>query len=137
MSPRVNRLAVKSGYRTQAEGIGARFESPFLRILCGIVGAFAVIGNSLVQVIGSGNILYVMSHGAIPLWLGELIIVSAIAFYVYKSGLRAIGWTNVLQGVLMLLSVHNGRFVRALHRNGQLQHRRRVQELCRRYPLST
>ena len=112
MSPRVNRLAVKSGYRTQAEGIGARFEYPFLRILCGIVGAFAVIGNSLVQVIGSGNILYVMSHGAIPLWLGELIIVSAIAFYVYKSGLRAIGWTNVLQGVLMFcLSILVGLFV--------------------------
>ena len=52
MSPRVTRLALKSGYRTQAEGIGARFESPFLRILCGVVGAFAVIGNSLVQVIG-------------------------------------------------------------------------------------
>ena len=53
-----------------------------------------------------------MSHGAIPLWLGELIIVSAIAFYVYKSGLRAIGWTNVLQGVLMFcLSILVGLFV--------------------------
>ena len=83
-----------------------------MRILCGIVGAFAVIGNSLVQVIGSGNILNVMSHGAIPLWLGELIIVSAIAFYVYKSGLRAIGWTNVLQGVMMFcLSILVGLFV--------------------------
>ncbi len=53
-----------------------------------------------------------MSHGTIPLWLGELIIVSAIAFYVYKSGLRAIGWTNVLQGVLMFcLSIMVGLFV--------------------------
>ena len=53
-----------------------------------------------------------MSHGVIPLWLGELIIVTAIATYVYRSGLRAIGWTNVLQGVMMFcLSILIGLFV--------------------------
>ena len=103
ISPRVNRVAGKYGYRTQAEGIGARFESKGLRMLCGIVGALAVLGNSLVQIIGSGHILNVMSNGTIPMWLGELIILCAIAFYVYNSGLRAIGWTNVMQGVLMLI----------------------------------
>lgn len=101
MSPRVTRLAIEHGYGTQAEGIGARFESKGLRILCGIVGAAAVIGNSLVQIIGCGYILNVMSHGVIPMWLGELLILCAITFYVYNSGVRAIGWTNVLQGVMM------------------------------------
>lgn len=53
-----------------------------------------------------------MSHGAILLWLGELIIVTAIAFYVYKSGLRAIGWINLLQGVMMFCrSILVGLFV--------------------------
>lgn len=101
MGPRVNRIAQEHGYRTQAEGIGARFESKFLRVLCGVVGVVAVVGNSLVQIIGCGHILNVMSNGAIPMWAGELIILSAIAFYVYNSGLKAIGWTNVLQGVMM------------------------------------
>lgn len=103
ISPRVTRLALKNGYRTQAEGIGARFESKGLRMLCGIVGAVAVLGNSLVQIIGCGHILNVMSHGVIPMWLGELIILCAVAFYVYNSGLRAIGWTNVMQGIMMLI----------------------------------
>jgi len=112
ISPRVTKLAMKNGYRTQAEGIGARFESTGLRILCGIVGAVAVIGNSLVQIIGCGHILNVLSHGTIPMWLGELVILCAIAFYVYNSGLRAIGWTNVMQGVLMIvLSVTVSLFV--------------------------
>lgn len=101
IGPRVNRLARETGYRTQAEGIGFRFESKGLRILCACVGAFAVVGNSLVQIIGCGHILNVMSHGVVPMWLGELIILCAIAFYVYNSGLRAIGWTNVMQGVVM------------------------------------
>ena len=60
-------------------------------MLCGIVGALAVLGNSLVQIIGSGHILNVMSNGTIPMWLGELIILCAIAFYVYaqrSSGYR-------------------------------------------------
>ena len=119
MSPRVTRLALKSGYRTQLKASAPGSNHRFLRILCGVVGAFAVIGNSLVQVIGSGNILYVMSHGTIPLWLGELIIVSAIAFYVYKSGLRAIGWTKRPPGRTDVLPFHNGRSFRRLYCHGR------------------
>lgn len=101
MSPRVTKLAIEHGYGTQAEAIGARFESQFLRLLCGIVGAAAVCGNCLLQIIGCGNILNTMSHGTIPFWAGEAVILAAISFYVYNSGIRAIGWTNILQGVMM------------------------------------
>lgn len=112
IAPRITSLAINTGYRTQAEAIGKRFESSFLRILCGIVGTVALVGNSMVQIIGSGHILNIMSHGLIPMWLGELVIISAIAFYVFKSGLKAIGWTNVMQGVMMLtLSFVVGSFV--------------------------
>lgn len=101
MSPRVTRLAQEHGLGTQASAIGVRFESSFLRILCGTVGAAAVCGNSIIQIIGCGNILFIMSHGAIPMWAGQGIILLAISFYIYNSGLRAIGWTNVLQGIMM------------------------------------
>lgn len=101
MAPRVTKLATEHGLGTQASAIGIRFESRFLRILCGIVGAIAVCGNSLIQIIGCGNILNVMSHGVIPYWAGQAIILLAISFYIYNSGLRAIGWTNVLQGLMM------------------------------------
>lgn len=101
MGPRVTKLAQEQNIGTQAEAIGVRFESQFLRLLCGIVGAAAVCGNCLIQIIGCGNILNTMSHGVIPLWLGQGLILAAITFYVYNSGLRAIGWTNILQGVMM------------------------------------
>jgi SSS family solute:Na+ symporter len=101
VSPRIAVLAKKENLGTSAEAIGVRFESQGLRILCGVVGAIGTVGLSLVQIIGCGYILNIMSNNVVPLWLGELIIVIAIAIYVFTSGLRAIGWTNVMQGILM------------------------------------
>lgn len=112
ISPRVTALSQKHDLGTLAQSVGVRYESPALRFVCGIVTMIACIGNSIVQIIGCGYILNVMSGNVIPMWLGELVIISAVTFYVYKSGLRAIGWTNVMQGVIMFtLSCLVGVFV--------------------------
>ena len=39
----------------------------------------------------------------IPVEIGELIITVAIFSYIFTSGLKAIGWTNVFQGILMFV----------------------------------
>jgi SSS family solute:Na+ symporter len=102
-NPRVAKLSEKSKMLSQAEGIGVRYESRFLRALAGFVGAFSLIYLAMVQIIGCGYILNVMSGGNIPLKVGEAIITTAIFIYIFKSGLKAIGWTNVFQGILMFV----------------------------------
>lgn len=101
VNPRINMLVKKDKMITQAEAMGVRYESKFLRALSAFVGGLGLIGLSLVQVIGCGYILNIMSGGHIPVWAGQIIIVVAIFSYVYTSGLKAIGWTNVVQGILM------------------------------------
>lgn len=103
VNPRITELGLKEHILTQAEGFGIRYESQFLRALAAIVATIAGIGASLVQAIGVGYILNVMSGGNIPQWLGSLIVLIAIFIYVYASGLRAIGWTNVFQGIVMFV----------------------------------
>ena len=44
-----------------------------------------------------------MSGGHLPTWLAEVIILCAIFAYVFRSGIRAVGFTNVLQGILMFV----------------------------------
>ncbi len=101
--PRINKLAQKEKIITLAEAYGVRYESKFLRAVTGIVGGLATIGMSVIQIIGVGYILFVMSGKHLPLWAGQLIVLIAIFVYVFISGVRAIGWTNVLQGIMMFI----------------------------------
>ncbi len=103
LNPRVSILNQKYNIMTEPEGFGIRFESKALRILSAVVAVIASIGAAMVQAIGVGYILNVMSGGRIPQGLGTLIVLVCICCYVFSSGLKAIGWTNVLQGALMFV----------------------------------
>ena len=39
-----------------------------------------------------------------PFWLGALLAFLVVAIYVFVGGLRAIGFTNVFQGLLMVIA---------------------------------
>lgn len=102
-NPRVAKLSQYHKMITQAEGIGVRYESKWVRVAAGFVGAFSLVYLAMVQIIGCGYILNIMSGGHIPVEIGELIITVAIFSYIFTSGLKAIGWTNVFQGILMFV----------------------------------
>lgn len=102
LGTRAWRLSQDHGISTMAEAFGERYQSKSVRGVASFVTSIALIFYAVLQISGCGYILNIMSGGNIPVWLGELVICAAIAFYVYFSGLRAVGWTNVAQGVLML-----------------------------------
>lgn len=103
VNPRINELSTKHGILTQAEAFGRRYDSTGVRAISVVVGSFALIAYAVVQIVGCGYVINIMSGGNIPVWLGEVIILLAIFSYVFRSGLRAVGWTNVLQGILMFI----------------------------------
>src|SRR5699024_8772777 len=43
------------------------------------------------------------TDGKVPFWLGSLVAFAICTVYVFVSGLKGIGWTNLLQGILMLV----------------------------------
>lgn len=99
--PKVWAFGAKFGHVTQASAIADRYQSPALGALASLVMSVGSIAYAVLQTIGSAYILLVMSGGAIPVWAGVLLVLVAIAIYLYVSGQRAIGKTNVFQGILM------------------------------------
>lgn len=103
VNPRITDLAANKGLLTQAQTFGVRYESNVVRAVGAIVGSVALIAYAEVQIVGCGYVLNVMSGGHLPTWLAEVLILCAIFAYVFRSGIKAVGFTNVLQGVLMFI----------------------------------
>ncbi|MGQ7246534.1 sodium:solute symporter family protein [Halomonas sp. V046] len=101
--PKVWAFGARFGHVTQASAIADRYQSPVLGALAALVMSVGSIAYAVLQTIGSAYILFVMSGGAIPVWAGVILVLCCIAIYLYASGQRAIGKTNVFQGVLMFI----------------------------------
>lgn len=103
LGPKVWKLGAKYGHATQSMAIADRYQSKLLGGLTAIVVSIGGLAYAVLQTIGSAYILNVMSFGLIPTWLGVIITLAVISIYLFRSGLRAIGWTNAFQGVLMFV----------------------------------
>jgi len=102
LGPKTARLGKKYGYLTQAELVSARFQSKGLSALMAIISVGAFIPYLTIQIKGAGFLVDASTGGNIPFWLGSLIAFIVVAVYVFTSGLRGIGWTNVVQGIVMI-----------------------------------
>jgi SSS family solute:Na+ symporter len=71
--------------------------------LIAIVSVAALVPYLTVQITGAGLLFKAATHGQIPFWLGALAAFAVVTLYVYTSGLRGIGWTNVVQGIMMVI----------------------------------
>jgi SSS family solute:Na+ symporter len=43
-----------------------------------------------------------VTHGSIPEWAGAAIVYGIVLFYVLRSGVLGVGWTNTFQGIFMV-----------------------------------
>ncbi|EMA40711.1 Na+/solute symporter [Halococcus morrhuae DSM 1307] len=101
--PKVARLGRKRGYVTQAGFLSDRYNSKYLSVLMAIASVAAFIPYLVVQIKGVAFILTEASNGLIPFWLSGLLPFLVIAIYVLTSGMMGVGWSNVLQGIMMLV----------------------------------
>jgi len=103
IGPKTAVLGKKYGYVTQADLVSDRYKSRFLQVLMAVVSVGAFIPYLTIQIKGAGYIFEASTQGHIPFWFGGLIAYVVVAIYVYTSGLRGIGWTNVVQGIIMVV----------------------------------
>lgn len=101
--PRAYKLGKRFKYLTQAELVGDRFESKLLSAIMAIVSILAFIQYIALQLKGMGYVIEVTTSGAVPFWAGALIGYLVILVYVFLGGVRGVAWTNVLQGMFMLI----------------------------------
>jgi SSS family solute:Na+ symporter len=103
LGPRIARLGRAHGFVTQAELVGARFGSRALPGLMALVSLVAFVPYLALQMKGAGYVLETVSDGAVPAWLGAGVSYAVVLAYVLRSGVLGVGWTNTLQGVLMMV----------------------------------
>ncbi|MCH4565366.1 MULTISPECIES: sodium:solute symporter family protein [Halomonas] len=102
LGPRVAKQGRERGYLTQGDMIADHYQSRPLGMLTGIIGVAALVPYLTIQIAGAGLLFQAATDGLVPFWLGALLAFLVVAAYVFASGLSGIGWTNLVQGIMMI-----------------------------------
>lgn len=101
--PKARRLGERFGFVTQAELLAYRFESRWLSVTLALLSVVVFIPYLTLQMTGAGYILSVVSNGQIPFAVGAALAYGVVVLYVVVSGVMGVGWTSMLQGLVMML----------------------------------
>ena len=108
LGTRIWALGKKFGYITPADLIADFYESETVRVIVAVVSVVFTLIYIQVQAQGLGIILSVATGDRIPIaWASALLLVVA-AGYLMVGGLRAVYWTDVIQGIWMYVAVWAG-----------------------------
>jgi SSS family solute:Na+ symporter len=100
---KVRRIGARERFLTQAELVAARFESPRLHAVMGLFTVASFVPYLVIQLKGAGLVMEAVT-GWPPL-AGAAVVYAAVLVYVIAGGVRGVGWTNVVQGVAMLVVI--------------------------------
>ncbi|MEE8134095.1 MAG: sodium:solute symporter family protein [Gemmatimonadales bacterium] len=103
LGPWAARVGRKHGYVTQASMLAHRFDNRWVAVTAGVVSVIAMVPYVALQMNGAGIVLEQVTDGRIPLPVGAAVAYSVVLIYVWRSGVMGIGWTNVFQGVVMVV----------------------------------
>ena len=115
LGTRIWALGKKFSYITPADMLADFYESEAVRVVTAVVSVVFTILYIQVQAQGLGYILSVASGDRIPFNIGTLILLVVAAGYLMAGGLRAVYWTDVIQGIWMYLAVWVGALFLAFH----------------------
>ncbi len=111
LGTRIWALGKRFGYITPADMLADFYESETVRVLTAAVSVVFTILYIQVQSQGLGYILSVASGGRVSFEAGTLLLLVVAAAYLIAGGLRAVYWTDVIQGVWMYAAVWIGSLV--------------------------
>ena len=110
---RIWALGKRFGYMTPADMLADFYESEAVRAVVAAVSVLFTVLYIQVQAQGLGYIIAVASGDRISFEVGTLVLLFVAAGYLMAGGLRAVYWTDVLQGVWMYVAVWAGALVLA------------------------
>ena len=103
IGPKVARIGRQLGQVTQAQFLTGRFRSRGLSLVIALISIAALIPYITLQMRGAGIVIEAVTDGRVPLWMGAAAAYGIVLVYVLVSGVSAVGWTNTLQGVFMIV----------------------------------
>lgn len=104
-APRLQRLASKKGFVTPGDWVDYRFGSRPLSFLTNTLLVVSIGNYLLAQLMAMGHVVAGISGNVVPYWVGVLVLVTVIIIYETLGGLRAVAWTDVAQGAMLLIGL--------------------------------
>ena len=108
LGPRIWALGKKFRYVTPADLLADFYESEAVRVATAAVSVLFTILYIQVQAQGLGYIIQVATGDRISFEVGTLILLGVSALYLIAGGLRAVYWTEVMQGGWMYVALWVG-----------------------------
>jgi solute:Na+ symporter, SSS family len=103
IGPKARRIGERMGFVTQAELLSHRFRSRPLSVLLAALSVAAFIPYLVLQMQGAGIILETLTEGRVSMAVGAGVTYAVVMVYVLTSGVLGVGWTNMLQGMFMMV----------------------------------
>ena len=116
---KVWKLGHKYGYTTQIEFFRDRLQSDRIGLLLFPILVAMVIVYVLAGILGAGTVVNVFTtgsfpelfpgdgtpptKGAVPAWLGSLVICCVVLVYVFFGGMRGTAWANTFQTIVFMV----------------------------------
>lgn len=91
------------GYITSSELLRDNYGNNWVAIIATLLGIMWIVPHSMMQFQGIAKLLDGLTGGSIPYLAG--IVIFAVVAYVYTvaGGVRAVAWTDVVQGTIMIV----------------------------------
>lgn len=102
---RLHRLGRAYHYITLSDFLADRFYSRTVRLMAATILALITIPYISIHIMGFGYVLQGLTEGRFPYTWGASLLGAMMVVYIFAGGYRGVAWTDVFQGVLMLLAV--------------------------------
>ena len=104
-APRLFRLSKEHGFITIGDFIQHRYQSNRMTLTISILAILALGNYILTNLKAIGFIVTATTGGAIPFSQGIIVLSLIMVIYETLGGMRCVAWTDMVQGVLLILDV--------------------------------
>ena len=104
-APTLQRVSRRHQFVTPGDWIAYRFDSAPLTFLANLLLVAAISNYLLAQLIAMGHVTEGLSGGAVPYWVGVVLLTLVVIIYETIGGMRAVAWTDCLQGIMLLIGL--------------------------------
>jgi SSS family solute:Na+ symporter len=96
-------VAREYDYTTPVEFYRERYQSELVGLLAFVFFVLWTIPYVITGIIGGGRAFDTFTRGAIPFWLGALLVTLVVGYYTTAGGMKGTAWTNTAQVVFFLV----------------------------------
>lgn len=102
---KVRFMGERYGYQTIADLMVGRYEGSLVRSVVGILSLLICFPYVVAGLMAMGRIIEMLSNGILTYTLSTIVALIIILVYTYMGGMRAVSWTNVVQGILITVAM--------------------------------